>query len=546
MNLWNNINPVEIVAFLLNTVFSLTVISSMALLMTRFAFRHNPSLRYFVCLSSLICLLVCPLFVGVFRQSGHGLVTVPLRLKAVSPQLPGVSAPQTPSAVENTNSIEQSFASLLANKEMHAISLALAVWGGVVAWGTARFVQGLKTAAILVHDVQACEGTDIMEATESLSRILGSPTPSVFISKTALMPSAVGLIRPVVILPEQLVSALSPTQLRHVLLHEFAHIAYRHTWGAIGERAVKVLFWFHPIVRLVCNEMATAREEVCDNVASQETGAACYARTLLTIAQGDFTAPNIASALSLFGQESSLEARIAGLLHPRRNRVLRMKKWMNWSVAGLAVSGLSLTTLVRVVAADTKSKTSARKLNVLNNEPDLKRKTGGTALYNRSLSDGLAYIAKSDQPSAVLSNEFDAHKSDEHSERLSSNLDAIKTDGASERLDDKKSSEKKADGKTPTGGHSKSRIPGESVNSEHAAKLKAEAEANGGASKGLNEKTASPLSSLGIERTAKLKAEAEWLGKKNSSDSRVAGVQKKMSITDEHIRKLKAEAASKP
>ena len=127
----------------------------------------------------------------------------------------------------------------------------------------------------------------------------------------------------------------------------------------------------------------------------------------------------------------------------------------------------------------------------------------------------------------------------------SKNLDASKLDGSNEKLEYKARAEKKAHGKAPKEGHSKANVPGDSFSDEHTAKLKAESEANEVAPKGSTEKTPSPLSTVASKRIAKLKAEAEWLGKKNSSDSPIAGVQKSMSISDERRAKLNAEAASK-
>ena len=210
--------------------------------------------------------------------------------------------------------------------------------------------------------------------------------------------------------------------------------------------------------------------------------------------------------------------------------MIRMKKWMIWSGAGIAVSALSLTTLVRVVADDTKSKTSARNSNVLYNAPEFNRKTTGAALDNRILSDNLMYNEKSGGFAVT---------------QIKS-LELSKLDGSNEKLEYKARAEKKAHGKSPKGGHSKTNVPGDSVSDEHAAKLKAESEANGVAPTGLTEKTLSPLSTVASKRIAKLKAEAEWLGKKNSSDNPNAGVQKSVSIPDQHSAKLDAEAKSKP
>ncbi|MGC4045342.1 MAG: hypothetical protein QM758_16245 [Armatimonas sp.] len=82
---------------------------------------------------------------------------------------------------------------------------------------------------------------------------------------------------------------------------------------------------------------------------------ACYARTLLALAQGLSPAPNLASTLALLGPETSLEARITGLLNPRRNRMIRLSQGKLWA-ACLAVCALIATVAVRVVAAEPNAK----------------------------------------------------------------------------------------------------------------------------------------------------------------------------------------------
>ena len=142
--------------------------------------------------------------------------------------------------------------------------------------------------------------------------------------------------------------------MRHVLLHECAHIAFRHTVGGVIERVVGLLFWLHPLIRPLCRELARAREEICDNVASQEDGVVCYARTLFLIAQGMSAAPNRTSALALLDPSACLETRIAGLLNTRRNRMVRTQRWKLWVVACVAVSTMAGVAVVRVVAAEKK------------------------------------------------------------------------------------------------------------------------------------------------------------------------------------------------
>src|SRR6202044_2080548 len=55
------------------------------------------------------------------------------------------------------------------------------------------------------------------------------------------------------------------------------------------------------------------------------------------------------------GPETSLERRISGLLDPRRNRMVGVKRWKLWVVTGGVALTMALAAAVRVVADDTQT-----------------------------------------------------------------------------------------------------------------------------------------------------------------------------------------------
>jgi beta-lactamase regulating signal transducer with metallopeptidase domain len=354
----------------LNLLLPLTALCLIALLAARTLFGRNPAARYFVCLTGLIGVLLSPLIVGVRNQVGYGLVNLPLPQSLFIPPAPDTAvSPELPVGI-GRQLTDAETACYPARGLSREAGVVFSIWALGLVWGIGRFVHGCKAASRIARDArswawQEWESRQIGEADahagvqEPLQRILGCSSPPVFTSSRVVSPVAIGLFRPMVILPEGLAETLSPTQLRHVLLHEAAHVMLRHTFGGVVERVVGVLFWPHPLIRPLCRELARAREEVCDNVAAQEDGAACYARTLFAIAQGMNTAPEMASTLALLGPETCLEARIAGLLDPRRNRMVRMQRGKLWAVTGIAVCVLAATTVVRVVAAETEAKQDA-------------------------------------------------------------------------------------------------------------------------------------------------------------------------------------------
>jgi beta-lactamase regulating signal transducer with metallopeptidase domain len=346
--------PAGVLAYTLNLLLHLTVICLAVLAASRLLFRRDPAARHTLCLTGLICLLLAPIVVGIEAKAGHGLITLSLPTPA--------SATPIPSGKELALSAsDKTYRVAISAALPTQPTIAWSGWGILVVyllgsgWGALRFAHGCRNASRLKQDVAPWTECSDSATLRLVERVLHAPAPPVFTSPHVASPIAIGILRPAVILPEGLSETLTPRQLRHVLLHECAHVTFRHGFGGLLERIAGVLFWPHPLVRALCRELARAREEVCDNFASQEDGATCYARTLLAIAQGIDIAPNFASTLALLSTGTSLEARIAGLLDPRRNRMVSLKRWKLWAVTGTAVFAMASTAAIRVVAAQEKA-----------------------------------------------------------------------------------------------------------------------------------------------------------------------------------------------
>lgn len=422
------LDPLSVLACALNVLLPVTVLSLIALLAARCLFRHNPSIRYSICLVGLVSVLLSPLVVGMQWQMGFALVRLPL-MQSDSP-LGNANA----TSMEPGNTVFPPYGMVWA---------VLSLWAVGIVWGLLRLVHGQKQITHLIEGASPWTEALPEETRERMERVLGQPIPPILTSPHISSPLALGIHHPKVILPEGLADTLAPVALGHILLHECAHVALRHTRGGVVERLVGVIFWPHPLMRPLCLELARAREEVCDNVATQEAGAACYARTLLAIAQGMLTAPNIPSVLALLGPETSLEARISGLLDPRRNHMIRLNRGKSWAVAGIAVCTLATTALVRVVAAEAKPQAEPQK-----------------APATRELIKVEGYpITVSDQPIRVEGKPLS------YAVVLSKNKAT------------KKKAEVAAKGTIPASGRAVAHQAGKSASELHAAKLKAEAEA---------------------------------------------------------------------
>ena len=87
-------------------------------------------------------------------------------------------------------------------------------------------------------------------------------------------PTLFGFVRPRLLLPPGLISGFTREELRHVFLHELAHIK-RHDiligWLTLG---LQIVHWFNPLVWLAFCRLRADRELACDALAllRAETG----------------------------------------------------------------------------------------------------------------------------------------------------------------------------------------------------------------------------------------------------------------------------------
>jgi uncharacterized protein (TIGR03435 family) len=84
------------------------------------------------------------------------------------------------------------------------------------------------------------------------------------ITPGAAEPGVVGFLRPVLILPAQLMQHLNPREFSAILAHEMCHVRRRDNFFAGLHMLVEAIFWFHPLVWWIGARMLEERERACD------------------------------------------------------------------------------------------------------------------------------------------------------------------------------------------------------------------------------------------------------------------------------------------
>lgn len=141
------------------------------------------------------------------------------------------------------------------------------------------------------------------------------PAP-VRITSGDLTTGVFGILRPVVILPRQVMQALEPRQLQAVLAHEACHVRRRDNLTAAIHRCVEVVFWFHPLVWWLGANLLREREAACDEaVVDEGHEQGVYAESILNACRLGVTARSAAVAASTGGD---LCERLSSIMSERR------------------------------------------------------------------------------------------------------------------------------------------------------------------------------------------------------------------------------------
>ena len=189
-----------------------------------------------------------------------------------------------------------------------------------------------------------------IRATVSVSSPLeiGAPvSTAVTIRSSAglLEPGVVGVIRPVLLLPEGIAERLTPSELKAVVAHELCHIRRRDNLFASVHMVVEAMFWFHPLVWWIGARLVEERERACDEeVLRMGNQPDVYADAILNVCKLYVESP-LACVSGVTG--AGIRRRIEAIMTNNGARGLnRAKKFLLVGAAGLAVAGPVLVGLV--------------------------------------------------------------------------------------------------------------------------------------------------------------------------------------------------------
>jgi beta-lactamase regulating signal transducer with metallopeptidase domain len=162
-------------------------------------------------------------------------------------------------------------------------------------------------------------------------------------SGAVVVPTLVGWVRPVVLLPAAALSGLSAQQLEAILAHELAHVRRHDYLINLLQSVVETLLFYHPATWWVSARVREEREHCCDDLAID----VCGDRLVYVSALAELTSIAAHPGFALAATDGSLSGRVRRILGGQRAAHDPPPVWPTLGVLLLTVAGVSA-----VVAAD--------------------------------------------------------------------------------------------------------------------------------------------------------------------------------------------------
>ena len=274
--------------------------------------RRSPALRYAVACGALALMLVLPVATAL-SLARRGAAAA----RSGGPSPAAAAAPETMlSPVTAASPARETFLPPSLETRLEAIRpAALLLWFAGVLLLSLRFLGGFRAANRLKRRETRPAPAEWQAKLADLAGRL-SVTRPVRLLESAIVkvPTAIGALRPAILIPASVFTGLPARGIEALLAHELAHVRRHDYLVNLLQTLVETLLFYHPAVWWVSARVRVEREECCDDLAIAATGdARSYARALVRMEEMRGSAP----ALAVAAAGGNLWNRVVRLLRER-------------------------------------------------------------------------------------------------------------------------------------------------------------------------------------------------------------------------------------
>jgi beta-lactamase regulating signal transducer with metallopeptidase domain len=214
--------------------------------------------------------------------------------------------------------------------------LAFLAWLLGFGWALLRFGAGVIATSRLRRSARIVSLAELDCGLTERGRVGLSPDTQ--------SPMLTGLLRPLILLPADIMSWTNADERRAMVQHELAHLERRDHYVNALQSLLSAVFFFHPLVRFACRQMTLERELACDDrVVSLGADSATYAESILKVAERNIV-PRGLHQPAFFSTQQLLERRLTMILNPDRLRTIQHSwRYLLLPVGLLAVLAVLLT-----------------------------------------------------------------------------------------------------------------------------------------------------------------------------------------------------------
>ncbi len=223
---------------------------------------------------------------------------------------------------------------------------------GVRLWRAKCRLRGLLRDARESHD------RELRALVDDCARLMGlARGPRLLLTRVFQTPALVGWFRPKLLLPETLRGVLTGAEMRHIFLHELAHIRRRDLALNGLLCGLEALHWFNPILRYSFRRIQADRELACDALALSRMQPAeknSYGQTVLKLLESLTSPATVPGLVGLLEQKQQMKRRIEMIAcKPSKNHALAAGLF-----AALGIFTLTDAQTANPTATDSRSETA--------------------------------------------------------------------------------------------------------------------------------------------------------------------------------------------
>ena len=211
------------------------------------------------------------------------------------------------------------------------------LWFLIICLKSIQLYLGLCRVSDLKTRQTSDPGSYWKDRVNTLAKRLGITT-AIELAESGLtaIPLTVGHLKPLILVPAGMLTAIPVDQIESILLHELAHIKRKDYFINILQTIVESLFFFNPAIWWLSSLLRAERENCCDDIAiANSSSKTDYVRALVAFEEYR-RVPRLAVAFT--GNENTLLKRTKRIIYNQHSTLNSMEKFILTS--GLVVSGL--------------------------------------------------------------------------------------------------------------------------------------------------------------------------------------------------------------